>query len=140
MWELELGSNFSIGHGHHVVNSEILTSDRIWLLDLAKSLPSAQFDGFDISESAFPPEQWLPDNLSLRVLNAFDEPPAELWGRYDVVHLRLFLLVVNDNDPTQLLNHCIKLLSEYWIALSSGAEKHLIHLLRTRGVSSMGGI
>ncbi|MCJ1287294.1 hypothetical protein MMC26_006642 [Xylographa opegraphella] len=38
------------------------------------------------------------------------EPPEKLVGRYDIVHVRLFLAVVNNDDPSPLLDHCIKLL------------------------------
>lgn len=38
------------------------------------------------------------------------EPPQHLWGTYDIVHIRLFLAVVDNNDPTQILDHCYKLL------------------------------
>ncbi len=84
----------------------------IWLLDLAKTLlPSAQLEGFDICSSGYPPSEWLPSNVNLGVWNVFDEPPENLHGKYDVVHIRLFLVVINDNDPLTILRHCIKILS-----------------------------
>ena len=85
-----------------------------WLLDLAKTLPSStQLDGFDLSASQYPHKLLLPSNVSLQTLDATNEPPQELQGKYDVVHLRLFLIVINNNDPTPILNHCFKLLSKH---------------------------
>ena len=87
----------------------------VWLLDLAKTLPSStQLDGFDVSASQYPHKLLLPSNVSLQTLDATDEPPLEFQGKYDVVHLRLFLIIVNNNDPTPIFNHCFKLLSMYW--------------------------
>lgn len=84
----------------------------IWLLDLAKSLPtSAQLEGFDISPVGYPPEAWLPSNVKLGLWNVFDEPPKVLHDKYDVVHIRLFLVVIDDNDPSSILKHCLKILS-----------------------------
>ena len=41
-----------------------------------------------------------------------NDPPAHLIGRYDVVHIRLFISLVTNNDSRSLLDHCCKLLSE----------------------------
>ena len=41
-----------------------------------------------------------------------NEPPAHLVGRYDVVHIRLFISLVTNNDPRSLLDHYCKLLSD----------------------------
>ena len=38
------------------------------------------------------------------------EPPRDLLETYDMVHVRLFLAVIDNNDPTQILDHCFKLL------------------------------
>ena len=85
---------------------------RTWLLDLVENVPpTTRLHGFDISSSGFPPKSWLPSNVSFNVLDSLKEAPEELWGQYDIVHIRLFLIVVNDNDPTPLLRHCMKLLS-----------------------------
>ena len=56
--------------------------------------------------------EWLPSNVSLHVHDAFTAFPEELWGTYDVVHLRFFVAVVKDNDPGVLLANVVKLLSE----------------------------
>ena len=91
----------------------------IWLLDLAKNLPSsAQLEGFDTSSASYPPEEWLPENVKLGIWNVFEGPPESLHNRYDVVHIRLFLVVIKDNDPSPILRHCLKILSMF-ISLSN---------------------
>jgi len=88
-------------------------SDSIWLLELAKDLPaSAKLDGFDISDSQFPAREWIPANVSFQKLDASVSPPASLQGQYDIVHIRLFTLVVDNNDPSSIIKHCMSLLSK----------------------------
>lgn len=41
----------------------------------------------------------------------FTEPPEELMGYFDVVHIRLVTSVTKDNDPCLLLANLGKLLS-----------------------------
>ena len=85
----------------------------IWLLDLARTLPpTTRLDGFDIDISDCPPEQWLPRNIKMRYLDALGEIPSHLVGIYDIVQLRLFQVVVKDNDPSPLLRNMLKMLSE----------------------------
>ena len=85
---------------------------RIWLLDLARTLPpNAQLDGFDIDIDDCPHEQWLPPNVTMRQLDALGEIPEHLAGMYDVVQLRLFQVVVKDNDPGPLLRNMLRMLS-----------------------------
>ena len=91
----------------------MLTQARVWLCDLSNDLPSSsQLDGFDISDSQFPVPESLPSKVKLYAQDAAAEPPRELHGQYDIVHLRLFLSVIVDNDPGSVLNFCHKLLSE----------------------------
>lgn len=40
------------------------------------------------------------------------DPPADLQGKFDIVHLRLFTCVVENDDPLPILSHCLSLLSE----------------------------
>lgn len=70
-----------------------------------------QLYGFDISDSQYPHAAHLPRNIKLEVLdNLQPEPPKELHGTFDIVHLRLWLGGVPDGDPTALLKHATKLL------------------------------
>ena len=70
------------------------------------------FEGLDISTDYFPAKEWLPSNVSLDVVDAFGEVPMHLIGRYDIVHLRAFVVVVRNGDPTRLLSNLIKMLSK----------------------------
>lgn len=91
--------------------ADVATGTGLWLCELAKNAPSsAQFDGFDISTNQFPHPSCLPKNVTLRQLDARSSAPDALCGKYHVVHVRLLFAVIDGNDPTPILNHCIKLL------------------------------
>lgn len=93
--------------------AEVATGTGLWLCELAKNAPSsAHFDGFDISTDQFPHPDSLPRNVALYQLDARSSPPEALCGKYDVVHVRLLFSVIDGNDPTNILSHCIKLLSK----------------------------
>lgn len=90
--------------------ADIATGTAIWLIDVARELRSARLDGFDIKLDQAPPPQWLPSNVKLRTWNIFGEVPVEMLGVYDVVHVRLLVLVVEIGDPRPVLRNLIKLL------------------------------
>ena len=94
------------------VIADIATGTGIWLLDLASELPpTVQFEGMDITLSQAPPKQWLPSNTSLRTWNIFDDVPTELRGKFDIVHIRLVLLVLPNNDAAApLIRRLVSLL------------------------------
>ena len=79
--------------------------------------------------------------MSLQALDASKEPPEHLVGKYDIVHLRLFLIVVNENDPKPFLNHCMRLLSmcEMFLATFEIVES-FTDSIRTRRLAAMGRI
>lgn len=83
----------------------------IWLIELAEKLPStAQLDGFDISTAQFPAREWLPKNVNLTKLNALAPIPEHLIGKYDIVHIGLFVSIVQDDDPLPLLDNLLLML------------------------------
>lgn len=85
---------------------------RLWLLDLADHLPkTVQLDGYDVSDSQYPSQAALAENVSLGLLDAFGDVPLHLEGTYDVVHLRFWCCVVKGDDPSPLIRHAMKLLS-----------------------------
>jgi hypothetical protein len=124
-----------------VVLSNSLNS--IFILSLARRLPpSCSFVGFDISDAQFPIPESIPQNVSFRIANAMAEPPVDLQCQFDIVHLRLFLCVVENNDPLPALNFCLKLLSKTCI-LSSHAFNlpfNLTIIIRTRWLFTMGRV
>jgi len=80
---------------------------------MARTLPlSVQLDGFDIDLTQCPPKAWLPSNVAMHHLDVFADIPQQMIGKYDIIHLRLFLLIVRDNDPSPLLNNVLKMLSK----------------------------
>lgn len=90
--------------------ADVATGTGMWLIDVARELPTAQLDGFDIDLSQAPPQQWLPSNATLRYWNIFEYLPGDLIGKYDFVHVRLLVLVIEQGDPTSLLRNLLKML------------------------------
>jgi hypothetical protein len=63
--------------------ADIGTGTGIWLLDLASTIPSStQLHGFDVDLSQCPPKEWLPSNVSMQLLNIYEEVPEELQEQY----------------------------------------------------------
>lgn len=90
--------------------AEIIQS--IWPIELSGSLlPSARLDGFDISLTQFPPQQWLPSNLYLHTHDAFTPFPDEHLGCYDVIHLRFFVTMLGWNNLSLFIENLRTLLS-----------------------------
>ena len=85
----------------------------VWLTDLSRQVhPTCQLDGFDISLSQAEPQVWIPSNVNLHQWDINTEPNPELQGKYDIVHIRLFVFVVQ-KDPRPLLRKLLQLLSTY---------------------------
>ena len=82
-----------------------------WLIDVRPELPSAQLDGFDISDDQFPSKAWLPRQISLSQLDITKEIPSDLEGMYDLVHVQLFFCVVQKDGPADIIEQLYKLLS-----------------------------
>jgi SAM-dependent methyltransferase len=79
---LHLGPNTRI--------AEIATGTGVFLRDLSQTLaPTCELDGFDISDSQFPPPEQLPNNVKLQLLDAKGPVPAHLQNRYDIINIRL---------------------------------------------------
>ncbi|MCJ1261078.1 hypothetical protein MMC22_000942 [Lobaria immixta] len=113
LWKEELG--FSLHPSIPILSSgcriaDLATGTAIWLLDLARSLPNSSLDGFDISLQQCPPPEWLPASVSLHQWDIFTPVPLNLKVRYDIVHIRLALLVVQNNDPRPILHNAMEML------------------------------
>ncbi|MCJ1377998.1 hypothetical protein MMC17_001094 [Xylographa soralifera] len=84
--------------------ADIGTGTGMWPIEVSKTLPpSTQLDGFDISGDRFPPAEWLPTNVRLSTADAFAPVPVHLVGKYDVVHLRMMVIVVKGQDDLETL-------------------------------------
>jgi SAM-dependent methyltransferase len=93
----------------------------IWLTDPCRQYPNAQLHGFDISDDQYPASGFLESNVSLRYLDILKEIPAEYVEKYDVVHARLLVQVVNQagGDPVPVIRNLMKLVSKCKTFLSN---------------------
>lgn len=84
----------------------------IWLSHLGGQLSkSVQLDGLDVSFDATPPKGLLPDNIRLFNWDIRQPAPAELIGVYDIVHIRNFSFVLQEDEIEPIIGHLIDLLS-----------------------------
>ena len=131
--------------------ADVGTGTAQWLIDISHDFPSAQLDGFDISSDQFPTKAWLPNQITLDELDITKPIPSSLEGKYDVVHIQLFLCVVKKDGPDTILKELSKMLSACTNPISlptlttetvrdsmsiAGALTHQSY--RTRWVPSMG--
>jgi trans-aconitate methyltransferase len=89
---------------------EVACGSAIWSIRVAKAYPRAQVDSSDLSLEQTPPTAWLPSNVSLREWDMFTPPPSDLIGQCDLVHVRLVVLVVNEDNIGTFLHHLTSLL------------------------------
>ncbi|KAL4969516.1 class I SAM-dependent methyltransferase [Aspergillus stella-maris] len=70
-----------------------------------------QITGYDISSSTLPQREYWPANVSFSTLDCLNEQlPEDLVGIFDIVHLRMWALIVRDNDPGALIRNADRLL------------------------------
>ncbi|MCJ1285830.1 hypothetical protein MMC26_005171 [Xylographa opegraphella] len=113
LWQQELRFNLhpdipALEDGARI--ADVAAGTGVWLLEVAHYLPNVQCDGFDISLAQCPPKKWLPANITFSAWNMFDEPPENMVGIYDVVHLRHVILVIDQGDPVPAVKNLAKLL------------------------------
>ena len=68
----------------------------------------------------FPHTGWLPKNVSLNTLDLLKPLPEHLQENFDVVHVGLLVLVVENGDPLSILDNLLAMLSTYAPVLLSG--------------------
>jgi len=79
--------------------ADVATGTAIWLLDLAKTLPSdAQLYGFDISTKQFPAPENRPPNVFLYEQSVTSPFPEEYHGFFDIVAVRLITAGLRGDD------------------------------------------
>ncbi|KAI0426047.1 S-adenosyl-L-methionine-dependent methyltransferase [Xylaria sp. FL1042] len=90
---------------------DVATGTGIWLKELAKTLPvSAELVGLDFDVSKFPELEELPPNVRLSFGNAYEPFPEEFRNRFDVVHLRHFVLAAKKDHCVPLVRNLLSLL------------------------------
>ena len=109
--DIGTGTGYSRTTANQSITNDANLSCSQWLIDVSREMPFAQLDGFDISEEQYPSEAWLPDHISLGRLDVTKPIPPHLEGLYDLVHVQLFLCVVQKDGPAAILNELYKLLS-----------------------------
>ncbi|KAA8652363.1 class I SAM-dependent methyltransferase [Aspergillus tanneri] len=84
----------------------------LWLAQLhsEQQKESIRMDGFDIDITQCPPAGWVTDNIHFRRWNAIEPPPSELRGQFDLVHLRLVMIGINNEDVPALVENLSLLL------------------------------
>ncbi|EHA22486.1 hypothetical protein CBS63078_11252 [Aspergillus niger] len=93
--------------------ADLATGTALWLTELAQALPAdanVQLDGLDLDLSKAPPHPWLPANVHLHQADILAPLPDPLVGQYEVVHLRLLILVVENSDPTPIIRYAHRML------------------------------
>ena len=112
LWKETLHFNLhpSISIPQEASVADVATGTAIWLIDVAREYPTARLHGFDIDTSQAPPKQWLPSNITLETWNIFDDVPENMIGTYDVVHLRLLVLVVHRSDIRNVIRKLLRML------------------------------
>ncbi|RYC55499.1 hypothetical protein CHU98_g10712 [Xylaria longipes] len=91
--------------------ADVGTGTGVWLMDLSARLPATvQLEGLDVSLEATTPREWLPSNVSYREWDIKQEPPEDLAGQYDIVHIRLLIFVLLDDEIPAVLPKLLKLL------------------------------
>ncbi|KAJ5735702.1 UMTA methyltransferase family protein-like protein [Penicillium malachiteum] len=118
MWRRQLGyllhPKISVQENFRVADlacgTGLTLQQRIWLLDLAKEYPGVQCDGYDISTDQYPAAGWLPPNVKLDTLDIHKPIPDALRGQYDIVHVGLLVLVIENDDPTPIVENLMALL------------------------------
>ncbi|KAK2773273.1 hypothetical protein FQN53_004184 [Emmonsiellopsis sp. PD_33] len=84
---------------NHMRIADIGTGTGVWLRDLQKQLPNTCIlDGFDISLDQVPDRDLFPTDINYYAHDILAPFPAEFWGQYDVVNVRLLTLGLKDNE------------------------------------------
>lgn len=91
--------------------ADIATGTGVSLVDLAQHLPpTATLHGYDISDVQFPPATSFPCNVSLSVADAKQPFPSHLHETYDIVHLRLLVAAMREEDWKIITSNVLQLL------------------------------
>lgn len=91
--------------------ADVATGTGVWMLELQSSSDSTyRFDGFDISSAQFPPADGLPTNVTFNVADCKQGFPPQFHNRYHVVHIRLVVAVMHEDDWALVARNVMQLL------------------------------
>ena len=90
--------------------ADVATGTALWALDVAAEHPTAQLHGYDVDTTQAPAPEWLPANLRISMWDLFQDPPLEALGTYDLVHVRLLVLLLSGLDPIPVIRRLASLL------------------------------
>lgn len=114
----------------HLRIADIACGTGIWLIETARSVPaSTQLDGFDISAAQFPDKGWLPQNVTLSILDSLAPLPKHLVGKYDIVHIGLVVMLIKGENPVPLLKNVMAMLSTLLLACFTTVSNPFTSLL-----------
>ncbi|KAI0377160.1 hypothetical protein F5Y04DRAFT_285106 [Hypomontagnella monticulosa] len=90
---------------------DVATGSAAWLRAAAKCLPpGAELVGIDYDPTKFPPPSLLSSNITLREADMYRPFPADLLGRFDVVHARLITFALKAGQGPELVKNLMTLL------------------------------
>ncbi|KAJ5792558.1 uncharacterized protein N7503_008536 [Penicillium pulvis] len=89
--------------------ADVACGTALWLIDVSREFPHFQLDGLDVDLTQAPHPKWLPSNIHLQPWDIFSDVPADLEAKYDLVHVRLLVLVLSGLDPMPVLHHLFQL-------------------------------
>ncbi|KAF1979250.1 hypothetical protein BU23DRAFT_586541 [Bimuria novae-zelandiae CBS 107.79] len=72
--------------------------------------PDCRLIGFDLDLSQAPNPGWLPPQINLKKWNIFELVHPDYWGKFDIVHVRLLVMVLTGKDKTQFIDALLMLL------------------------------
>jgi len=81
----------------------------LWLIDVSREFPHCQLEGLEIDLTQAPHPGWLPSNVNLRHWDLLTDVPTGLEGKYDLVHVRLLVLILSGLDPMPVIRRLFQL-------------------------------
>ena len=114
LWKDALKSNFHpsilLSLSKTAAIAEVASGTCMWLIDVSREPPEGQLDGLNYDLRQAPHQKWLPSDFKMRHWNVFEDVPDDLVGKYDYVHTRLLVLVVESKNPRPIIRNLRKLL------------------------------
>ncbi|KAL9066504.1 MAG: hypothetical protein Q9157_007124, partial [Trypethelium eluteriae] len=91
--------------------ADVGTGTGVWLLHMRAAYPQiTTMDGFDLSAEKYPALDTLPNGVRLHVHDVRTPFPAELHGKYDIVHTRLLMYALTAANWPPAIENLVSLL------------------------------